>query len=165
MSKADANVADVLGNLAKSEWTMRRTLWHEDVPSEWSMVPVAVLAEPPADASDKNNKGQDKKEKSTGSVPTLSFKEGGGIVDNQAAKFVGLGIKTGDFLKLKRTIGGVYKDSVGVVVSFSSTGKAMTRFDPDHNVNLQASQLVEVTAGCVLEKCDKAVIFIVGASG
>jgi len=159
MSRADADVAAVYANLAKSEWSMRRSLWHEDVPSEWMHVPEAVLAEPPADAIDKDTKDKDKKDKaksSTGSVPSLTFKNGGGIVDNQAAKFAGIGFKTGDFLKTKQAIGEVYTGSVGVVVSFSPTGKALTRFDPDYNIGLEGSQLVEVTFGCVLERCDKA---------
>ena len=113
IAKPETEVDEVLKNLAKWEWNMRRVVFDESVQSEWKNAPVAVFDEPSVDANDKDNKEVDKKAKqksSSGSIPVLTFKEGGGIVDNQSARFVALGIKTGDFLKLKRKIGDVDKD-------------------------------------------------------
>ncbi len=154
-SKEDVDVQKVMKDMASHEWKLRRALWLEDIPSSWSSAPPAVLLEPNPDEKETQEKEKKDVTIGKGGVPMLTFKTGGGIVDNQAAKFASMGIKTGHWIRLKRTIGDVHKDCVGQVITFSPKGLASTRFDPAFNVGLSAPQRIDVHYGAVAEKCDK----------
>ena len=65
------------------------------------------------------------------------------MVANQAAEFAALGIKTGDYVPLKRSHSDVFKNCVGMVESFTGKGSANARFQFEYNDALAADAVVD----------------------
>jgi len=149
MSAQDAVFDDVMKAFAIQEWKMRSSILGRDGDSAWA--PTPVLPEPPEDETD--TKLPKTKSMVKGILPSVTFKAGGGLVANQASKFAAHGIKTGDYVQLKRSHNGVPKDAVGKVTKFDVKGMAFVDFHQDENDSLNEDKNdVNVTAG-VVEKC------------